>query len=226
MYGLDAFHTDDPERPIYGYIDIGGRNDDLRGPMSLDMYGQVRVEFKDSVRDRTTVSFGDSLGEAYIPAPARRLHADAIVKSSKQDIDRPWRTAEYVEAQMHGGVTADDIARVVFPIGTPDMAYPPPSKDILDRLDPLGIPVVGTEGRPIPNAEIPGQGKLDGMSLAADAGVVYRDEAGATITYTGDDDQGRPLGYITRDGVEYPENLIIVLTAHGGVWEPVTPDRR
>ena len=114
MYGLDPFATDETERPIYGYMDIGGRNDTFDGVLSnsLNGYGQIRVEFKDSVRDRTTVSFGDSLGEAYIPAPLNKVHVDAVVKSSKQDIDRPWRTSEYVEAQIHGGVTADDIERV------------------------------------------------------------------------------------------------------------------
>ena len=101
--------------------------------------------------------------------PDRQLHADAVVKSSKQDIDRPWRTAEYVEAQIHGGMTADDIARVVFPIGTPDLAYPAPRK--IPRPSRRARHPGGWHRRPpIPNAEIPGQGKLDGMSLAADAG--------------------------------------------------------
>ncbi len=58
------------------------------------------------------------------------------------------------------------------------------------------------------------------MSLATEADVWYRDAEGATITYTGDDDEGRPLGYITRDGGSTPENLILVLLAHGGMWEP------
>ena len=58
------------------------------------------------------------------------------------------------------------------------------------------------------------------MSLAAETDVWYRDAEGATITYTGDDNKGRPLGYIIGDGHVYDENLILVLLAHGGMWEP------
>jgi len=228
LYGTDPFQTNVEERPIYGYFDVKGTNNSFDGSSrALDSYGQVRVEFHDSVRDRTTVTFEDSLGKKLMPAPARQVHVDAVLRSGSDNIHNPSFGSPYVEAQMHGGVSAADISRVVFPVqsdkpGAP--AWSPPSQSVVDRLWELGIPVWGTDGNPIDSGQVRGQGRLPGvLSLASDAGDVwYVSSDGATITYAGLDDQGRPVGYITRDGRVYDENLIIVLVAHGGPWVPVS----
>ena len=228
LYGTDPFQTNVEERPIYGYFDVKGTNNSFNGSSrALDGYGQVRVEFDDSVRDRTTVTFDDSLGKKLMPAPARQVHVDAVLRSGSVNIHNPSSGSPYVEAQMHGGVSAANISRVVFPVqsdkpGAP--AWSPPSQSVVDRLWELGIPVWGTDGNPIDSGQVRGQGRLPGvLSLASDAGDVwYVSSDGATITYAGLDDQGRPVGYITRDGRVYDENLIIVLVAHGGPWVPVS----
>ena len=228
LYGTDPFQTNVEERPIYGYFDVKGTNNSFNGSsLALDSYGQVRVEFHDSVRDRTTVTFEDSLGKKLMPAPARQVHVDAVLRSGSVNIHNPSSGSPYVEAQMHGGVSAANISRVVFPVqsdkpGAP--AWSPPSQSVVDRLWELGIPVWGTDGNPIDSGQVRGQGRLPGvLSLASDAGDVwYVSSDGATITYAGLDDQGRPVGYITRDGRVYDENLIIVLVAHGGPWVPVS----
>lgn len=57
---------DDP-KPIYGYA---GKFDEA----NVDVYGSARVKLKPSVKDRTTVSFGDSLADAY-PMPWKEIEA-------------------------------------------------------------------------------------------------------------------------------------------------------
>ena len=198
---------------IYGYADTKEGNNSNKfegGNLPLEMYGAVRVEFKDSVRDRTTVTFGDSLGETYVPDPIRAVTIDSIQPSSRMNMDKPWAAKPYTEVQIHGQTTTADISRVVFPNG----AY----QSTLDKLAELGIPAVGLDGQ---TAGVFGSDTAAASMAHDEPGmVVYRDVDGATITYTGDDEQGRPLGYITRDGKDYEENLIIILSAHGE-WEPV-----
>lgn len=105
------------EFPIYGFIhtDRVG-NDPVR-------YGDVRIEFKDSVKSRTTVTVGDSLGNMLdgnvAPSPVSRAYKDRACWDGTLNLlhlatGNPERVS-YFEAQIHGGVTLDDIKRVVLP---------------------------------------------------------------------------------------------------------------
>lgn len=72
LFGLDE-DLDPVDRPIYGSVTNAFSEYNYS-----DHYGSVRVVLKDSVRDRTTVTFGDSLHmgtERVVASPARSVDA-------------------------------------------------------------------------------------------------------------------------------------------------------
>jgi hypothetical protein len=141
------------DRPVYGYIvQPGQQNGATRG------YGQIDLVLKEKARSRSTLTFNDSL------SPWRGAgvsHLDDIAPSSmpwdemnhltpdpktfplpvKTDIiDAPLSRfsgpgKQYVETQVHGGVSFDDVEAVVFP------ADSPPSQELLGLLNEWGVDV-------------------------------------------------------------------------------------
>lgn len=95
--------------PVYGYMShpkAGG----------ADSYGAIEVILKPSIKDRTTFTVGDSLGALEYkeigPTPVNKpgkLSWDAFCS----DVFLNSFEMEYVEAQIHGGVSLADISRVV-----------------------------------------------------------------------------------------------------------------
>lgn len=122
----------DPKlRPIYGYL-AGSKESG-----AVNMYGDAIVRLKPEVRDRTTFTLTDSLGEVdrgtILPQPIENPSVLAALPGLPDDIVGVWkyRTASepldgisypYAEAQIHGGVTLNDIAEVI--IRDPDRFVP------------------------------------------------------------------------------------------------------
>jgi hypothetical protein len=148
-------HTDSSpvsERPIYGYIDHEGVQDDPNG------YGEVRITLKDDVKDRSTVTigdsnatFGDNKPEQYAwtsrPLSATDPNPDdisqiptkkgydifqALQEASTSGTNHSFDTVPYIETQIHGGVSLKDIASI-------DFGQTPPSPTMASKLDRLGI---------------------------------------------------------------------------------------
>lgn len=104
-------------RPIYGYIHPGKFD-------TIDQYGKIIVELKDSVRQRTTFTVGDSLdstsrGEEPLLSPQpltepSYLAARHLPQWGPLDWHNVSEVSSYIEAQIHGGVAVKDIERVVF----------------------------------------------------------------------------------------------------------------
>lgn len=132
--------------PIYGYVATD--NEDMDASLTK-AFGEIKLTLKDTVRERTTVTYSDSLfisiesGDA-VPSPIDRpselsvVHwmnlAGVEVPVRYKGEPRPFRSDDFVEAQIHGRVTTGDIERVDFPdeaAATPDMTA---------RLDAAGIP--------------------------------------------------------------------------------------
>ena len=97
------------QRPIYGYIRTG--ND------YVGQYGAIEFELKDYVRERTTVTVGDSLGgfayEEQTGAPIS--DPDKQCWSFNMNTYMKHEGAigvNYLEAQIQGGVTVTDIRKV------------------------------------------------------------------------------------------------------------------
>jgi hypothetical protein len=132
------------QRPVSGAVLPKAQNNDAFDRFG-DNYGSVQIVLKDSVKDRTTYTLGDSLdrfqkpfsiGEN-VPRTAdlwgtARSASGIRSKGNTNMFEEPrWHETDYVEAQVHGGVRLGDIAKVVFHY--PD--YDPPT----DQLKSLGI---------------------------------------------------------------------------------------
>lgn len=139
MFGIDPKIDKNPEkRPIYGYVAVDGIRPATYhegslggiGTDALTQYGQVQVVLKDSVRDRTTAMYGDSLNHAAfgLPSPINQpswlsytpMNNQGGITGNLDTLNRDprdfkLRSQIYVEAQVHDGVSTDDIAEVVFP---------------------------------------------------------------------------------------------------------------
>lgn len=113
----------------------------VNNPMA-SQYGSVVVELKDSVRDRTTATIGDSLRAQTVGLPVNEpvTPEGLLVAGLYSRADRattPMYTTRYVEAQVTGGVTVNDIARihVDFPDDYAFVAEKFPNIEIVQRTD-------------------------------------------------------------------------------------------
>lgn len=138
--------TPDEKRPIYGYI---------HNPRSMAFpedifYGDVQMILKPAVKNRTTVSFGDSLNNMTNPI----LYTD-LKKASPEQLLRAWTVdfmglevppEDYVEAEIHGGVTLEDIDRVEINLKRGEAAWDPDAQERLrlvgKKLEKAGVHVV------------------------------------------------------------------------------------
>jgi hypothetical protein len=144
------------ERPVYGFVDSPGLEDDPK-----EFYGSAKIVLKPDVKERSTVTVGDSMdtykddwGVAFrfttspilasnpnpkdIFYPSLKSVANGGLESvsiaqllnnqEKLDING----ANYVEAQIHGGLKLENIARIDF--------YGTPSPELETALKEKGIP--------------------------------------------------------------------------------------
>lgn len=118
------------ERPVYGFVDQRGLQDDPR------IYGNAKIVLNPDVKERSTVTIGDSLDNATSDYTAKFADTTAPLLASNpnpNDIFYPTRLDSipellngdeppfssnmklgYLEAQIHGGLQTSDIARVDF----------------------------------------------------------------------------------------------------------------
>lgn len=110
-------------RPIYGYI-----SDNTNGIMNevgdhpprnrTSQYGAVTIKLSDKVRSKTTICFCDSLGASSDIActPANKPHFTSLKINTSVDpldaITKTSKVSDYVEAQYHSQLTAEDIESV------------------------------------------------------------------------------------------------------------------
>lgn len=135
---------------IYGYMGLrDGSSEDFMEEHPLIQYGEVAVTLKKQVRERTTVTIGDSLDESHyradvIPTPLTKpqIHTQSsgsLVRAAESEIPlTPKNAAQhyktgYIEAQIHGGLKASDIDHVTF------RGSKKPAKTLLAQLESLGI---------------------------------------------------------------------------------------
>jgi hypothetical protein len=101
------------QRPIYGYL--GGITKE--GEYGVGSYGPVAFELKPEVRERTTFTGRDSLSLLNPPTPLSDPKAFSVRTAMERTsfaLRKPleeWST-EYWEAQIHGGVKLEDVARI------------------------------------------------------------------------------------------------------------------
>lgn len=118
LRGMGYERKSPPEqRPIYGFVA------DPRVSRSANMYGDIQFELKPEVRQRTTVTIGDSLEGLHrgwtIPTPINDMGPSAYgewVATYYGAATGRYRWdnigLQYVEVQIHGQVKMSDIERV------------------------------------------------------------------------------------------------------------------
>jgi len=128
-----SINTPDAQRPIYGTIAVNGVDS---YSAETRAYGGVRLVFKDSVKDRTTVTSGDSFERRHVGSPAR--NPDPVL-FPKSDSESGYQF--YVEAQILGGVPIEDIEEIVLTDdGVADIsARGAAFREVIAKADKLGI---------------------------------------------------------------------------------------
>ena len=108
--------------PVYGYMRAQGYYE-----QGVSQYGTARITLKDSVKNRTSMTFGDSLGAGsqgkIVPSPFANPHAgNMAARPELACIDRADSLGrnmnnlrvQYIEAQIHGPITIADIESIDF----------------------------------------------------------------------------------------------------------------
>ena len=155
-FGIPKSATED--RPIYGYLWDKGSHGvhfpesgsvNLADPMYpvLGAYGDIAIQLK-GVRDRTTMTVGDSVGLYGHGAPTELTHPgpeaigfnDLRGASQPSEAVGPYGSAAhgdvagpvYLEAQIHGGIKLSDIAGISF-------GYPPEDAATIQAMNDAGV---------------------------------------------------------------------------------------
>lgn len=120
-------------RPIYGYIRKGDVKYKDIIQDEIQQYGEVHFVLKKSINSRSTFTCEDSLLQPMHPAPVNKpnyLAALPFIRLGK---------SRYTEAQIHGGISLDDVDRVV--ILRQSAKRIAGFTDLKLSLNALGIPV-------------------------------------------------------------------------------------
>jgi phage gp29-like protein len=128
--------TDKSMRPIYGYWGDTGKHHET----TATWYGEVVVRLKQSARERATFTVEDSLPARYPTSAASSPSLGAVKPTtipfidkqrvarlekvqSIKDLQNALATSTYIEAQIHGQVTPDDIAEIIYTGGSMPSDY-------------------------------------------------------------------------------------------------------
>jgi len=111
-------------RPIYG-VSVPERMNATDFRWS-EMYGELKFVLKNDVQSRTTYTLGDSLNSAARPAPIGVVAPTSLYDSGPV----------HAEAQMHGGVSLDDVSEVIV---REDSMSPDVLNDLRAKIEAAGI---------------------------------------------------------------------------------------
>lgn len=133
--------TPHDQRPIYGYLSSSKIPPEQE---AAEGYGDFIVKLKPHMKERSTISFGDSfrgstnnefLSVSSTEASHNAIHPAAIAGAGLGSLDSieafNAKQKKYIEAHMHGGVTPDDIESI--------RVKGEPSAELRQRLDASGI---------------------------------------------------------------------------------------
>jgi hypothetical protein len=147
------------DRPIYGYLSsrpAGG----VGILMPVDQYGEISIELKEDLRERTTITGGDSviaMNVGHDPIMYAEPLTEPTIRSAFFNKDYPGRNdpsllpsvdhaSPYTEIQVWGQVKTEDIKKVWFYEGSYTQAAS-------DRLDQLGIPWEVVRGEKVSSSD-------------------------------------------------------------------------
>lgn len=131
-----AFGENLKDFPLYGYIATSKSTSKDAFTPDAYYYGGVKIIFNDNVKSRTTITAGDSLGMfangVGTGSPLLKPTQDSLDREVNKltGLGRPSEL-DYIEAQIHGGLTVKDIEKVVISRKSPRLE---------DSLREQGIP--------------------------------------------------------------------------------------
>lgn len=151
LFGIPRTGFPASRRPFYGYVLTSGTNASPADDAILNAYGPVQVVFKDQVRTRTTAMIGDSINDedrarpSPVNAPQFWSFKPSRLRPGDYDHDvtgAVFRGGQYAEAQIHDGVSTDDIDEVTFASA--------PSPTLQQAMDAHGVRwrVIASESAP------------------------------------------------------------------------------
>lgn len=124
-FGYDQ-NTPIEMRPVSGTV-FSVDNNNVAVSEFGDNYGQVQIVLKDDVKSRTTFTIGDSLDKFQRPTKyggkvPRTVDIASVAQNNananRRGVDMfeatGFRSFEYVETQVHGGIKLSDINKIVF----------------------------------------------------------------------------------------------------------------
>jgi hypothetical protein len=165
LFGYGGAGVPNELRPIYGGLAINPTDPNDFVSNSTASYGMIGFVLKDGVKERTTITNEDSLIQSPNLSPVIMTGAspEALMASlstrwtdftgplsrldlSASDVGRMIvGHNDYTEAQIHGGVTLDDVEKVVVDYRKIDILYSSP-EDALAKLqnlcDAKNVPLV------------------------------------------------------------------------------------
>ena len=136
-------------RPVYGYLTSGGTLDDNKVSM-VAQYGNLQFVLKRDTHARSTYTTSDSLYSAAKPSPMGVPSGEAGGR-----VGDPMSTS-YSEAQIHGGVSLDDVDYVTVNVDTlepNDYRYRTISEKEFESISGM-LAKVGIRVVPVKNGEI------------------------------------------------------------------------
>lgn len=107
------------QHPTYGYVSAAAEGS-LVDASLVQSYGRFRVVVNDSVKSRSTYTFGDSLDDVRIPQPYSALDSaagaghPALLRGDFSSVgpNKYQSYSAYIEAQIHGGISIGDVERI------------------------------------------------------------------------------------------------------------------
>jgi formylmethanofuran dehydrogenase subunit C len=121
--------VNDTERPIYGYLSIDDFDESVT-TYGVAQYGEIRFVLKDYLKDRSTMTIGDSLNTGTIPMKLNKTPStsDAMKASEITVRGYPWQWSgaedftdkSYFETQIFGGISLKDVEKIYVPYGNMD----------------------------------------------------------------------------------------------------------
>ena len=141
------------EMPKYGYLSDSDDLFEKKARHSVLGYGDITIEFDDSVRKRTTYTVNDSLFNrrglitSATPVGTKPTYngikekAIGEINSISEFLNSNKKTNRYIEAQYHGDLTfKNDVKRII----VPDKSYLDKFSKEFEQLKNMGIEVLVT----------------------------------------------------------------------------------
>lgn len=153
MFGTNRRTISPRDYEFYGYIADEDLVTDFAGENALSSYGSSTLQFKPEIRKLTTFTTGDSLGSGLVPSyldeitpswdSGRWSRSELLTHAKKRTPTIAKLVGEaqcnYLEAQLHGGVTIDDVESFI--IGPKDFKRSGINKKVCEALDKKGIKI-------------------------------------------------------------------------------------